>query len=308
LIEEQEFGVNDLEGTETKTEAIEESRPEIQLQQLDLQAEPSILEGPASSLIAHRDDQVEASYEEEIDLASDAWFASAEVESEETFVPEVPPEDFVKSMDLVEMEKGLQPTDEDPSTASALVECIKSGDPAARAAALQKLAQLDEDDAFKLITNLFDDSSAAVRNAAARALYEFKSDHAGSFTRALREASAERRRKIASALDGSGLAADAINGLAGESREKTYDAFSILFLMAKAGEVQSLVKTIENHSNPAVQLSVIKLLTFSNQPDIIPAFRSLAVRGSIPPEVRSALMESINEISNNARENTRSAA
>lgn len=311
--DEQEVVVDNREETKPQTDAIADLGIEIEPPQLDLhalpldlQAELSVLEAPAPSLMA--DDEVEASFEEAIDLASDDWFASAEVAAEETFAPQISTEGLAKSIDLVEMEKGLEPTDEEPSTASALAERLRSGDPAARAAALQKLAQLDEDEAFKLITNLFDDSSAAVRNAAARALYEFKPDHASSFTRALREASAERRRKIASALDGSGLAAEAINGLAGESREKTYDAFSILFLMAKAGEVQSLVKTIEKHSNPAVQLSVIKLLTFSNQPDIIPAFRSLAVRGSIPPEVRSALMESINEISNNARENTRSAA
>lgn len=42
----------------------------------------------------------------------------------------------------------------------------------------------------------------------------------------------------------------------------------------------------------SVQLSVIKLLTFSNQPDIIAKFRSLAVKGALPPEVRSAVMES----------------
>ena len=31
-----------------------------------------------------------------------------------------------------------------------------------------------------------------------------------------------------------------------------------------------------------VQLSVIKLLTFCNLPEIIPAFRSLAIRGALP--------------------------
>jgi hypothetical protein len=305
---EQEFVVNDQEETKPQIDAIADIAIESQPVPLDLQAELGVLEAPGSSLSADRDNEVKTSYEEEIDLASDDWFASAEVEPEETFAPQVSTEDLAKSIDLIDMEKGLEPAEEDTSSSSALAERLRSGDPADRAAVLQKLAQLDEVEAFKLITNLFDDNSAAVRNAAARALYEFKPDHAASFTRALREASAERRRRIASALDGSGLAAEAINGLAGESREKTYDAFSILFLMAKAGEVQSLVKTIEKHSNPAVQLSVIKLLTFSNQPDIIPAFRSLAVRGSIPPEVRSALMESINEISNNARENARSAA
>jgi len=78
--------------------------------------------------------------------------------------------------------------------------------------------------------------------------------------------------------------------------------------MAKAGEIRPLLQTIEKHPDVAVRLSVIRLLTFSNQPDIIPAFRSLAVRASLPTEVRSAVMEAIYEISNNARENSRSVA
>jgi hypothetical protein len=53
----------------------------------------------------------------------------------------------------------------------------------------------------------------------------------------------------------------------------------------------------------AIQLSVIKLLTFSNQPDIVAKFRSLAVKGALPTEVRSAVMESIYQISSNARQN-----
>jgi hypothetical protein len=78
--------------------------------------------------------------------------------------------------------------------------------------------------------------------------------------------------------------------------------------MAKAGEVQVLLQTIEAHPDSAVRLSVIRLLTFCNQPDIIPAFRSLAVRGALPTEVRSAVMEAIYQISSNARENSLSAA
>jgi HEAT repeat protein len=212
-----------------------------------------------------------------------------------------------KSVDLVAAEKGIQSSSE-KSGRGQLVEGLKSDDPAKRAATVQQLAQLDENEAFSLISGLFDDSSAEVRNHAARALHDFKPDRAASFTRALREATVQRRHNIAAALNASGLADEAINSLAGESREKTYDAFSILFLMAKAGEVQTLLQTIEKHPDIAVRLSVIRLLTFSNQPDIIPAFRSLAVRGSLPTEVRSAVMEAIYQISSNAREDSLSAA
>ena len=106
----------------------------------------------------------------------------------------------------------------------------------------------------------------------------------------------------------SGLAASAVGNLSGESREKTYDAFSLLFLMSKAGEVKPLMQAIEDYPNVEVRIAVVKLLALSGQAEIVPAFRRLAVRGSLPSEVRSAVMEAIYQISSQARENASSAA
>jgi len=174
---------------------------------------------------------------------------------------------------------------------------LSSSKPAERAAAVSDLARIGGEDAFRRIVEAFDDQFAEVRSAAARALYELHEDRAAAFTRALREANLERRRKIGSAIATSGLASEAIRNLTGESRDKTYDAFSLLFLMSKAGEVQPLMRAIEEHPNIEVRLAVVKLLALSGQPDILPAFRRMAVRGSLPPEVRSAVMEAIYQIS-----------
>jgi len=81
-----------------------------------------------------------------------------------------------------------------------------------------------------------------------------------------------------------------------------------LYLMSQAGEIQTLLEAIEKHPNSPVRLSVIKLLSFSNRPDIIPSLRRLAVRGALPIEVRSALMALIYEMSSVARERSLSAA
>lgn len=201
-----------------------------------------------------------------------------------------------------------QAASEEAPVVTSVADLFGTSNPADRTNPSQEITAQAENAAFSSITDLFDDSSEEVRNAAARALYDLSTARAETFTRALREAPPERRRQIIRALDGSGLAAEAIDSLAGESREKTHDAFSMLFLMAKAGEVQSLLQTIEKHPSSPVRLSVIKLLTFSNRPDIIPSLRSLAVRGALPIEVRSALMESIYEMSTNARERSLSAA
>jgi len=210
-------------------------------------------------------------------------------------------------LSLVTGETGLAQANQDSPLAQAAAR-LQSSDPAERCEALMNLSQLGSDESFDLIANRFDDPSVQVRNAAARALCELQADRAASLTRALREAQPERRRRIGAAFAGSGLASQAINCLAGESREVTYDAFTILFLMAKAGEVQPLIDTIENHTNIAVRLAVIKLLAFSNQADVVAAFRRLAVRASLPAEVRSAVMEAIHDITTPSRESRISAA
>jgi hypothetical protein len=179
---------------------------------------------------------------------------------------------------------------------------LNSDESSERAAALAELAALGGDQVFSLVSRAFDDETTEVRNAAALALYNLQQDRAASFARALREGSPERRRKIGTALATSGLADNAISNLTGESRGKTYDAFSLLFLMAKAGEVQPLMRAIEEHASVEVRLAVVKLLALSGQPEIVPVFRTLAVRGSLPSEVRSALMEAIYQISSQARE------
>jgi hypothetical protein len=168
--------------------------------------------------------------------------------------------------------------------------------PAERAAAVSELPHMGGEEAFQKVSAAFDDQSVEVRNAAARAMCELQEDRAAAFTRALREASPERRRKIGSAIASSGLANEAIRNLTGESRDKTYDAFSLLFLMSKAGELQPLMRAIEDHANIEVRLAVVKLLALSGQTDILPAFRRMAVRGTLPPEVRSAIMEAIYQI------------
>jgi hypothetical protein len=244
--------------------------------------------------LAKLDEAQFASRATEIELSPAPTFSSVEIELAE-------PNQFIGS------EKSIQTYDEDSSD-TRLIEAIKHGTPVERTSAVREWAQINEEQAFLKITELFDDSSVDVRNAAAIALFELKRDCAASFTRALRDGSPERRTHIAAAINGSGIAARAIENLIGGSREQTYDAFSMLFLMARAGEVQVLLKTIEQHPEAAVRLSVIKLLTFCNQPNIIPAFRSLAVRGTLPTEVRSAVMEAIYQIGNNGRENSQSAA
>jgi len=214
-----------------------------------------------------------------------------------------------KDFHLLDAEQAEASGDASPSAVSnTTLSMLSSENVSERCAAVTALPQLGGEDAFAHISAAFDDPAVEVRNAAARAMFGFQTDRAASFTRALREGTPERRRKIGAALASSGLATEAIGNLTGESREKTYDAFSLLFLMSKAGEVQPLLRAIEEHANVEVRLAVVKLLALSGQHEILPAFRRLAVRGSLPPEVRSSVMEAIYQISSQTTADAHSAA
>ncbi|MDX6709295.1 MAG: hypothetical protein QOH96_311, partial [Blastocatellia bacterium] len=205
-------------------------------------------------------------------------------------------------------EKEIIPLLDVPEPENPIRARLFSKDPAERAAAVIDLGRTEGESGFQDICKAFDDAAPEVRNAAAQTLYELNPDRTGSFTRALREAPIDRRRRIGSSLAGSGLAAEAIGHLTGEGREKTYDAYSLLFLMSKAGEVQPLVRAIEDHPSSEVRLTVVKLLALSGQHEILPYFRRLAVRGSLPSEVRSAVMEAIYQISNQGTADAHTAA
>jgi hypothetical protein len=154
----------------------------------------------------------------------------------------------------------------------AIAAYLSSIDPYKRAAAVAELGRSGSKEAFNIIANSFDDSSTHVRNAAARALRRLEPARTVDlFNRALEEGSAERRQNIGGAIAASGVAAEAIDSLVSESREDTYNSLSILFVMAKTGEVQPLVKAIEEHENDEVRRAVVKLLNLSGHAEVADA-------------------------------------
>lgn len=168
--------------------------------------------------------------------------------------------------------------------------------------AMSDLATVGEDDSLEIITKSLEDPSAEVRNAAVRALYRLNPDFAASFfNRALREGTPDRRRRIGAALASSGLVNEAIQQLKVGS-PNLYGTISLLFLVAKAGEVQPLIRLVEDHPSIELRLALIELLASSGEVSIVPALRRLAVRSSLPAEVRSAVINAIYQISSQAGE------
>ena len=170
-------------------------------------------------------------------------------------------------------------------------------------AAMSQLTTVAEANSLETITEFLEDPSREVRNQAARELYRVNPEFAATFfNSALREGTPARRRTIGEALAGSGLVSDAIQALNSGRQKNAYSTISLLFLVAKAGEVQPLLKLLEDHPSIELRLALIELLALSGEVAILPALKRLAVKRILPAEVRSAVMEAIYQLSTQSRE------
>jgi hypothetical protein len=142
---------------------------------------------------------------------------------------------------------------------------------------------------FEQIAELLDDPSAEVREKAVRDLYETDPDQAATLVNnALRDGTPEERRRTGSALADSGLLYEAIDDLMAENHESCYGAFSLLFLVAKAGVVEPLSSVIEQHPSLDLSLAVIRLLASSGEPQVAETLQRLSLNPALPPELQSA--------------------
>ena len=158
-----------------------------------------------------------------------------------------------------------------------------------------------DEGSFRDISALLEDESAATRQWAVRKLYELDADLAATRVNcALKDGSPQQRRNIGTALADSGLLFEAIDDLMAENHERCYGAFSLLFLVAKAGVVQPLVSVIENHPNMELRLAVIRLLASSKEIQVVSALQGIANNATLPPELRTATIKAINQITSQA--------
>jgi len=150
---------------------------------------------------------------------------------------------------------------------------------------------------FEQVAELLDDPSAEVREKAVRDLYEMDPDQAATLVNnALRDGSPEERRRIGRALADSGLLYEAIDDLMAPNHESCYGAFSLLFLVAKAGVVEPLSTVIEKHPSVDLSLAVIRLLASSGEAGVVTTLQRLASNEALSPALRSAAAESANQL------------
>jgi HEAT repeat protein len=166
-----------------------------------------------------------------------------------------------------------------------------------RAAAVTSLGVLDHESVFAPVLKAMADEAREVRAAAARSLSRLSFDRADAYVRVIETASTETLRGVAQACVKAGLAAQALDRLTSTDRRQAYEAFSLLSLVVKAGELSLVLEAIAQHGSVDVRLAAIRLLCMMGRPvELLEPLRRLAERGGMPEKVRGALKEAIEQM------------
>lgn len=169
-------------------------------------------------------------------------------------------------------------------------------EPSVRSAAVTSLGTIDHESVFAPVLMAFADEAREVRAAAARALSRLNFNRADAYVRLMETSDAETLTQVALACIHAGMARQAVDRLASVDRRQAYESFTLLSLLAKAGETEPILETIENHRDEEARLSAIKILGMYGQPAVLQPLRKLAVVDGIPEAVRMALMEVVYKI------------
>lgn len=169
----------------------------------------------------------------------------------------------------------------------------RDSEPTVRSVAVTSLGLINHESVFVHVIAALADEAREVRAAAARAMSRLSFDRSDAYVRVIESADTAALRDVAQAAVKAGLTAQAISRLASEDRRHAYEAFSLLTLCAKAGEVQPMLDTIECHRDIEVRLTCIRLLGLSLSPELSEQLSRIASNGGVPERVRRAILEAV---------------
>jgi hypothetical protein len=175
-------------------------------------------------------------------------------------------------------------------------------EPNLRASAISSLGSVNHESVFPAILIGMADESREVRAAAARTLNRLSFDRADAYVRVIETSDEETVRNVARACVQSGIVSQNIDRLASSDYRQAYETFSLICLLAKADLNQPILDAIAEHPNMDVRLKAVHLLASTGEPGIFEHLRELAVRDGVGEEVKTALLEAMYKLDQEAKQ------
>ncbi|KXK04773.1 MAG: hypothetical protein UZ17_ACD001000776 [Acidobacteria bacterium OLB17] len=148
-----------------------------------------------------------------------------------------------------------------------------------RSKAVSALAEFDHESVFETILLACADPTREVRAAAARGLFRLSFDRAEAWKRIINTDDRFRMKMAAKAAIESAILSKSIDRLIHQDMKIAYEAFALVALVLKAGEMQPIVDAFKNTRDDRIRLALLHVAAVVAEPDSIEAFKAVGVEG-----------------------------
>lgn len=165
-----------------------------------------------------------------------------------------------------------------------------------RSKAVTILSEFNHESVFEPILQATADPTREVRAAAARALSKLTIDRADAWTRIFESEEEGRMRQVARAATESGFVEMSFDRLVHPDEKYSYEAFTLMALLIKAGETEEIFRTLENHKNMNVRKAILHVIKITKDQKALDGLYSILEKKTLPLELQEEVDKTIEEI------------
>ena len=165
-----------------------------------------------------------------------------------------------------------------------------------RSKAVSILTDFDHPSVFEAILLACADPTREVRAAAARGLFRLSFDRADAWTRIIETNDEFRMSHAARAAVESGIVAKSFDRLIHEDRKIAYEAFTLVSLMIRAGETETIFSSIKNHRDERIKFALLHVLKTHNDGRTIGELNKLLGIGTLSSELTELIYDTISRL------------
>lgn len=165
-----------------------------------------------------------------------------------------------------------------------------------RSKAVTILSEFNHESVFEPILQATADPTREVRAAAARALSKLTIDRSDAWTRIFETEEEGRMRQVARAATESGFVEMSFDRLVHPDEKYSYEAFTLMALLIKAGETVEIFRTLETHKNMNVRKAILHVIKITKDQKALDGLYSILEKKTLPLELQEEVDKTIEEI------------
>lgn len=165
-----------------------------------------------------------------------------------------------------------------------------------RSKAITVLTEFDHETVFETILLGCADPTREVRAAAARGLTRLSFDRADAWVRIIETNEDGRIRQAARAAIEGGFVERSFDRLIHRDSKYAYEAFVLLSLIIKSGEVEGLIEAIKTHKDKRVRSAILHVFKISKDANSLSILYNLIENNNLPIELKAEIDKTISEM------------